>query len=413
MENRINVAELLKDCPTGMELDSTMFEKVTFVRVQMDRQFPIEIAINGIRSKYLTKEGCFHDRYFLPEAKCVIFPKGKNTWEEFTPPYEFKNGDVIVKNNFIAIISHIEPNGRIWYHCWYNTKYEDYKIKTDFGIGCINDGDEIHFATKEEKEKLFKVIEDNGYKWNEKTNTLEKLIKPIFKKGDKVRVKNGVSEPRIIDEVCDRFYTLIPIGSIHFIDQHNWELVPNKTEPKFKVGDKVKSIYNNNQYIIIYISDTHYTLEEVKEKFKYIEPIIEDKNWELVPDKLVEPKFKVGDKITNGKASITIGYIDNEYYYEIGRNVANRLFIKNQDEWNLVPDKFDISTLKPFDKVLIRDNNSARWDITFYELYDNENKSYPYRTLGGMIYKYCIPYEGNEHLCGKRDDCIDFYKTWE
>jgi hypothetical protein len=163
---KINVAELLKDCPTGMELDSTMFEKVTFVRVQMDRQFPIEIAINGIRSKYLTKEGCFHDRYFLQEAKCVIFPKGKTTWEGFTPPYEFKNGDVIVKNNFIAIISHIDPDDRIWYHCWYNTKYEDCKIKTDFGIGRINDDDEIHFATKEEKEKLFKVIEDNGYNWN-------------------------------------------------------------------------------------------------------------------------------------------------------------------------------------------------------------------------------------------------------
>lgn len=352
---KVNVAELLKDCPAGMELDSTMFEKVTFVRVQMDRQFPIEIAINGIRSKYLTEEGCFHDRTLLPEAKCVIFPKGKTTWEGFTPIYEFKNGDVIVKNNFIAIISHIEPNGRIWYHCWYNTKYEECKIKTDFGIGCINDDDEIHFATKEEKEKLFKVIEDNGYKWNEKINTFEKLIKPIFKKGDKVRVKNGVSEPRIIDEVCDRFYTLIPIGSIHFIDQHNWELVPNKIEPKFKVGDKVR---NKNNHGIVF----------------------------------------------------TITSIEEDYY---GCGIANPFCFDDQDNYELIPNKFDVNTLKRFDKVLIRDNNSARWDITFYELYDNENKDYPYRTLGGVRYKYCIPYEGNEHLCGKRDDCIDFYKTWE
>lgn len=350
---KINVAELLKDCPTGMELDSTMFEKVTLVKVHMNRQFPIEIAINGIRSKYLTEEGCFHDRTLLPEAKCVIFPKGKNTWEGFTPPYEFKNGDVIVKNNFIAIISHIEPSGIIWYHCWYNTKYEDCKIKTDFGIGRINDGDEIHFATKEEKEKLFKVIEDNGYKWNEKINTFEKLIKPIFKKGDKVRVKNGVSEPRIIDEVCDRFYTLIPIGSIHFIDQYNWELVPNK----------------------------------------------------------IEPKFKVGDKITNGKASITIGYIDDEYYYEIGRDVAHRLFIKDQDEWNLVPDKFDISTLKPFDsRVLVRDDGYSIWQPCTWGLYDKEHR-FPYVTTG-CRYKQCIPYEGNEYLLGKTEDCKDFYKNW-
>lgn len=357
---KLNVAELLKDCPAGMELDSTMFEKVTFVRVQMDRQFPIEIAINGIRSKYLTKEGCFHDRTLLPEAKCVIFPKGKNTWEGFTPPYEFKNGDVIVKNNFIAIISHIEPCGRIWYHCWYNTKYKDCKIKTDFGIGCINDGDEIHFATKEEKQELFQAINDNGYKWNEKTNSLEKLIKPIFKKGDKVRVKNGVSEPRIIDEVCDRFYTLIPIGSIHFIDQHNWELVPNKTEPKFKVGDKIKSVYNNNQYIIIYISDTHYTLEEVKEKFKYLEPIIEDKNWELVPN------------------------------------------------------KFDIHTLKPLEPVLVRNTNGQVWTMDFFSHIIDTNKGLkPSIVCVGHCPNQCIPYKYNEFLRGTTDDCKDFYKTWE
>lgn len=79
MENKINIAELLKDCPKCMALDCTMFDKVTFVRVDMNkRQFPIEIAISGIRSKYLTKEGCFHDTTLLPEAKCVIFPKGKN-----------------------------------------------------------------------------------------------------------------------------------------------------------------------------------------------------------------------------------------------------------------------------------------------------------------------------------------------
>lgn len=298
---KVNVAELLKDCPTGMELDSTMFEKVTFVRVQMDRQFPIEIAVNGIRSKYLTKEGCFHDNTLLPEAKCVIFPKGKTTWEGFIPPYEFKNGDIIVKNNFIAIISHIEPSGRIWYHCWYNTKYEDYKIKTDFGIGCINDDDKICFATREEKEKLFKVIKDNGYNWNEKTNTLEKLIKPIFKKGDKVRVKNGVSEPRIIDDVCDRFYTLVPIGSIHFTDQHNWELVP---------------------------------------------------------------------------------------------------------------DKFDITTLKPFEsRVLARYCKDSKWIPTFWGSYDKEDPEYPYNCCG-MLFAQCIPYEGNEHLLGKTEECKDFYKTW-
>lgn len=30
MENKINIVELLKDCPQGMELDCTMYEDVYF-----------------------------------------------------------------------------------------------------------------------------------------------------------------------------------------------------------------------------------------------------------------------------------------------------------------------------------------------------------------------------------------------
>lgn len=57
---KINIAKLLKDCPNGMELDCTMFDNVTFVRVDSNKeQFPIEIAVGGLRSKYLTKEGVF------------------------------------------------------------------------------------------------------------------------------------------------------------------------------------------------------------------------------------------------------------------------------------------------------------------------------------------------------------------
>ena len=36
MKNKINVAKLLKDCPSGMELDCTMFENLEFDRVEED-----------------------------------------------------------------------------------------------------------------------------------------------------------------------------------------------------------------------------------------------------------------------------------------------------------------------------------------------------------------------------------------
>ena len=41
---KINLVELLKDCPKGMELDCTMYNKVTLLNVNIeDTCFPIRV----------------------------------------------------------------------------------------------------------------------------------------------------------------------------------------------------------------------------------------------------------------------------------------------------------------------------------------------------------------------------------
>ena len=92
---KINVAELLKDCPKGMELDCILFDNVTFDRV----------ADDGIWIKHIDSKSCDeHSLYVYNDGsfpihnlrtKCVIFPKGKTTWDGFVPPCKFKDGDVI------------------------------------------------------------------------------------------------------------------------------------------------------------------------------------------------------------------------------------------------------------------------------------------------------------------------------
>ena len=78
-------------------------------------------------------------------------------------------------------------------------------------------------------------------------------------------------------------------------------------------------------------------------------------------------------------------------------------------EYELVPNKFDINTLVPFEsKVLMRSSNAREWVGTIYSHYNN-NKFYGC----GMCCDQCIPYEGNEHLLGTNKDCDEFYKTWE
>jgi hypothetical protein len=551
---KINIAELLKDCPTGMELDCSMYNKVTLLSVD-DREdivFPIRVLREDGNSTTLTKYGQFTDADF---AKCVIFPKGKTTWEGFQRP--FKDGDVI------ALDTEKGAQLFIFKEYIYNHDYVqcymmlDYNGKIDFEIG---DYYVERFATEEEKEKLFKAIKDNGYKWNEKTKTLEKLIKPIFKKGDKVRVKNGVSEPRIIDDVYNTFYTLVSIGSIDFTDQHNWELVPEKIKPKFKVGDwitngdytwKVISVdyldYTLQNQLGEYVDDTidyvnkafHlWTIQDAKDgdvlfhsdsasngififkeilqrgtlqkvicycdydsedgfclrenhtccwtdskilypatkercnrlfqkmkeagyrwnagtkaleklfpynigtkvwvksdkEHKYIHTIVgisynsfgnleyevkEEKTGIVVhyPKELLipitkEPKFKVGDNIRiKGKSIVhVVTNLQGDHYKLDNKNIS--LLFENQDQWELVINKFDITTLKPFNKVLVRCSTLEKWRIQFFEKYD-KTYPYPFICLGCINYKQCIPYEGNEHLLDTTDYCDEYYKIWE
>ena len=303
MEKKINIEEILKDCPEGMELDCVMCYNVTFKRILDGNYYPIQIQTPE-GDMQLNQYGCMS---FSRHAKCIIFPKGKTTWEGFVTSCKFKDGDVISDSLGTCIFKgEGRKAGTVDYYCAVHADYFMVKDNRRDPDGHYGDIVDYRLATEEEKTKLFNAIKDNGYKWNAETKTLEKLV-----------------------------------------------------EPRFKVGDRVKAIYNGCQYDIKELTDTHYTLVEVEYKFKYTEPIIEDKHWELVPN------------------------------------------------------KFDLTTLKPFEsRVLVRDSSVGIWLPEFFACVC-DNHDCPYMIIGGARWKCCIPFEGNEHLMCKTDDCDEYYKTWE
>lgn len=294
MENKINIAELLKDCPEGMELDCTMYDNVRLDSVSSDSDYPIKI---GTENGFFTRLTRYGQNVRIKDAKCVIFPKGKTTWEGFVPPCKFKDGDILITAHGNPFILKDIDNNKI---C---ESYCGIRQNGEFVIGSTHwtSNYDLRFATEEEKEKLFKAIKDNGYKWNAETKTLEKL--PKFKEGDRIRHK------------CEKFRderTIISYG---------------------------KSGY-----------------------------------WTSIND-----------------------WID----------------YKNQDDWELVPKKFDITTLKPFSEVLVRYDNDNPWMIAHFSHYMKDVEwECPY-FASGACFKQCIPYKGNEHLRGTTNDCDDFYKTWK
>lgn len=53
--------------------------------------------------------------------------------------------------------------------------------------------------------------------------------------------------------------------------------------------------------------------------------------------------------------------------------------------------------LKPFDKVLVRNDKEDQWSANIFSYQVRDNMNY---CLGECYWRYCIPYEGNEHLLG-------------
>ena len=75
--------------------------------------------------------------------------------------------------------------------------------------------------------------------------------------------------------------------------------------------------------------------------------------------------------------------------------------------------KFDPQTLKPFEKILGRDEDNQKWNCGFFSHKNEFNDVYPYRCVG-TPYTYCIPYnEDTMYLVGTDDEAPEYYRYWE
>lgn len=153
----------------------------------------------------------------------------------------------------------------------------------------------------------------------------------------------------------------------------------------------------------------------------------------------IEPKFKEGDVIIDNQgnlclvskirddSSVTIAatlYANKALNVFISNNVnrciqlvtiasttdRNKLYSAitrkgykyDKEQHKLVKQKF-----KPFDKVLVRDDDTDSWEADIYLGYD-EGKPFPY-ICTRAAYSICISYEGNEYLLDTIDSptCVN------
>lgn len=155
-----------------------------------------------------------------------------------------------------------------------------------------------------------------------------------------------------------------------------------------------------------------------KKKKKQLFQAIKDHGYKWNPEtktleKLIVPKFKIGDKVVKKGCNIPvlISEINDGNYYSTTENSIGYFKIKEQDDWILIPNKFDPKTLKPFEsKVLV--SNYGKWAPAIFGCYNKEHSNVVV-VVGGNFYTKCIPYEGNEHLIDTYDQPSEFYRYWE
>lgn len=75
--------------------------------------------------------------------------------------------------------------------------------------------------------------------------------------------------------------------------------------------------------------------------------------------------------------------------------------------------RFNPKTLKPFDKVLVRDSCEYAWRCTLYSHTKDDGSRWKYVT-DNSAFEYCIPYnDETKHLVGTKEEVSEYYKYWE
>ena len=172
MGNKINIAEILENCPKGMKLYSPIFGDVYLHKIRP--HLAIVVTIDTEQGEF--KEEFLYDGRYGMNGECMLFPsKEQRDWSKFQKP--FNDGDIVFYNNTIAIFKEWGDETLFRTYCVFYTSVNKsiFSFELDRPLFGKSVRKEIRFATDEEKQKLFDVIKANGYKWNADTKILEKI----------------------------------------------------------------------------------------------------------------------------------------------------------------------------------------------------------------------------------------------
>lgn len=171
MEEKINIAKILKDKPVNTKLYSPLYGDVYFSYIGVRNNIIV------LHHRFTLSDFLYNGRYTAyKESEIMLFPsKDMRDWRKFA----WKKGDVLVNSRGLKIL----------FDRWANDNYTSFYAKT---INLVEDGfldTNLHTLASEKEAKSFiKCIEEKlGGKLNRETLEVEKA-QPEFKDGDIIKI---------------------------------------------------------------------------------------------------------------------------------------------------------------------------------------------------------------------------------
>lgn len=309
MEEKINIAKILKYKPEGTKFWTDMFGSVTL--------YVVTDSCEAFQVKHHNKEPWFdkEGKLYKEGVLCIYPSKLMRDWSKFA----WEKGDVLIRTNSEYCIGIFDE--------WTSDDYSTFSAKF-INLG-LSDNFSCSYTCKTEE-------------W-EKTENSKNYISEIE------RVMNG---------------------------KLNLQTLEIQTQPEFKDGDIVALVVRKCTHIAIFQSR--------QEAYIGFHAVL-CQNDEL----LLEEPFRedVGDielrLATDSEKQQLFAALEKE---------GKRWDAEKKQIVDLKP-KIE---LKPFDKVLVRDDEDHAWQVSLFGYKD----ATIYRCNNGCSWNQCIPYFGNENLLG-------------
>lgn len=231
MNNNINIAEILKNCPKGMELYSPIYGTVGLLKVDSNSEYSIKTVTSIDRPASFTPYGRLYENY--PSAECLLFPSREmRDWTKF-----FKRGDVVYnKDGGLYAI----------FEGWVNDDYTEFNTTINYYESIASFGEEVVCYTdcfvkaSDKGRAIFIAYAEKHYNGKYNPDTLQvESVKPEypFKPFDKVLVRDDPNQKWTIDMFSyynreDNDYPYICVGN------HYCYCIPYTEQTAHLIGTK-------------------------------------------------------------------------------------------------------------------------------------------------------------------------------